>query len=154
MTTISNATEGGTPGIFRVCRTGSTAAPLSIPFTFSGNAVENVDFTYAPTGNPLTIPASQACLDLVVTVIDDLITNGTRTLTITLNPSNPVVVLPGPAIAPTVVVVPGQGSATMTLIDNEAPPIVQNIPTMNTMGLILLSLLLVGSAGFVARRRR
>ncbi|MEO8134515.1 MAG: Calx-beta domain-containing protein, partial [Betaproteobacteria bacterium] len=59
---ILDASEGGASGIFRVCRTGSTAAAVTVPFTLTGGGVEGVDYTVTgAVGNTITIPIGSAC---------------------------------------------------------------------------------------------
>ena len=140
VTRISDAKEGGSPGIFRVCRTGSTAAQLIASFTLGCNATEGVDYNLSGnTGTTVVIPAATACADITVTAVNDQTVNANRTVTLILSPGDGVQV------------VPGRGTATMSLIDDE---VVQAVPTLSTLSLILLSLLLVAAAGFPARRRR
>jgi hypothetical protein len=49
-----------------------------------------------------------------------------------------------------VVLNPASASATVAILDNDQPTV---IPTMSTLGLALLGLLLAGFAGFSVRRR-
>ena len=140
VTRISDATEGGSPGLFRVCRTGSTAAQQIVSFTLGGNAVQGADYTLSGnSGSTVVIAVGAGCADLGVTVVNDKVVNGSRTVTIALSAGE------GTQL------VPGQGSAVMVLIDEDQPT---TIPTLSTYGLMLLSLLLAAAAGFSARRRR
>jgi hypothetical protein len=139
VSSIGDAQEGGLSGTFRVCRTGSTAAPLIADFVLGGTAVEGVDFTLSGNvGNTITIPAGSACADVTVNAVNDQITNSGRSLTMTL-------------VAGAAQVVPGGGSATMEIVDNDQPT---TVPTLSTTGLMLLSLMLATLVGFTARRRR
>lgn len=77
------AYEGCTPGFFFFQRSGgNTSMPLVINYTISGSATPGVD--YAPLPMSITIPAGQIFYQLPVNIIDDLINEGTETITISL----------------------------------------------------------------------
>jgi hypothetical protein len=135
-----DATENGGSGIFQICRTGPTTGTLLVTFIVSGTAVEGVDFTLSGNVmNTVTIPDGSTCVDLFVNPIDNASVDGTRSVVITL--------VPGAAQ-----VVPGQDTAQLVIFDDERPTVV--VPTMSTLGLLLMGLLLAGVAGFSVRRRR
>jgi hypothetical protein len=95
-------------------------------------------FSGLADGNTIVIPAGSPCADLTVTVVNDAIQNGGRTVTIAL-------IAGGGAQ-----VIPGAGTAAMALVDDEQPRV---IPTWSPQGLVLLSLLLAVAVGFSMRRR-
>jgi hypothetical protein len=80
------ATEAGrTPGIFRVSRTGSTAASLTVFYTIGGTATAGSDYAALP--GRVTIPAGVATANVVVTPINDRLTEGNQTIIATLRPN-------------------------------------------------------------------
>lgn len=77
------AYEGCTPGFFFFQRSGGNLSmPLVINYTISGTATPGLD--YQPIPMSVTIPAGQTFYQLPVNIIDDLINEGTETITITL----------------------------------------------------------------------
>ena len=68
--------------LFRVSRTGTTAASLSVALTASGTATPAVDFS--GFSSPLLIPAGSAAQDLPLTVLRDSLCEGDETLRISL----------------------------------------------------------------------
>ncbi len=130
----------------------TTAASIegqNVVFTIScTNNAGNVTVNYAFSGTYTPLPANvngavvNCATGLVVTVptIDDFLQNGTRTLTMTITQ-----VGPAPAA-----IDPARISATANVLDNEAP---RNIPTMSTLGMMLMGLLLAGAAAGAIRRK-
>ncbi|MBK8742724.1 MAG: IPTL-CTERM sorting domain-containing protein [Betaproteobacteria bacterium] len=139
--------EGGT-ATFTISCTGPDAADVA--FSFSG--------TYQP------LPASGleqlACgTPVVVNVptLDDAVVNGSRTITLCLDSVTPLVLDVNAnrsglkrVGAKALVIDPALMCATVNIVDNDQPRI---IPTMNTLGLMLLGLLLAAAAGFGIRRK-
>lgn len=77
------AYEGCTPGFFFFQRSGGNVSmPLVINYTISGTATPGQDYTPLPMS--VTIPAGQMFFQLPVNIIDDIINEGTETITITL----------------------------------------------------------------------
>lgn len=75
------------PGTFRISRTGgNTASALSVTYTIGGSATAGTDYTTL-TGTA-TIPAGLTFVDVPVTVINDLITEGAETVIATLSAAN------------------------------------------------------------------
>lgn len=77
---------GPNTGTFRLERTGSLNAPLTVGVTLAGQASNGVD--YATIATVLTIPAGQAFLDVVVApVLDRDVELGGETVSLSLAPS-------------------------------------------------------------------
>jgi hypothetical protein len=102
--TSDGLAEPGGAGRFTVKRDGDLTANLVVYYGVSGTASNGVDFA-TPTG-VVTIPAGQTSADFNVTALDDLLTEGDETVTLTLL-SNPGYNIGTP------------GKATLTLRDNE-----------------------------------
>jgi hypothetical protein len=129
VTSTSVITEGGNAVLTISCQ---GVATVTVNYSFSG--------TYSPL--PANSSQNLTCgTPLVVTVptIEDTVQNGTRSITLTITS----VGQPG-------AVDPASASATVLVQDNDAPT---TIPTMNTLGLMLLGLLLAAAAGFGIRRK-
>ncbi len=140
--------EGGTAQ-FTISCAGLDSAEVA--FSFSG--------TYSPLpGSGLELLTCGTPIPVSVVTIDDATVNGSRTITLCLDSVTPQ--LP-PDVnasrsgfkrvgAKVLVIDPAQMCATVTVVDNDQPRI---IPTMNTLGLMLLGLLLAAAAGFGIRRK-
>ncbi|GDY11930.1 hypothetical protein LBMAG53_08080 [Planctomycetota bacterium] len=77
------AGEGaGNTGTYRISRTGSTTAALSLPFTMSGTAAAS-DFTLSPA-SPVSIPAGSSSVDIVLTGTTDASPEPKERATLTL----------------------------------------------------------------------
>ena len=96
------------PGRFTLSRTGSTAAALSVNLTLSGTATNSADYTTIPA--TATFAAGSATAIVNVTVIDDLLVEGTETVALTL--------LAGAGYS-----VGSPGAATVSILDNDPPVI-------------------------------
>jgi hypothetical protein len=129
----SNITEGGL-ATFALSCTGT--GTFSIPYTVNTIASDGAPTPASPVsltcGTPVTISVQTA---------QNTTPADSRTLTLTLG------ALPAGAG-----VVPGAGSATVSVADDDGPP--PTIPTMGVFGLGLLGLLIAGIGGFVQRRRK
>jgi hypothetical protein len=80
------ASEPGTNmGKFRFTRTGSTAAALAVRYSIHGTAANGTD--YKTLSGSLVIAAGSPYRDVVVTPIDDALTEGNETVMVTLLPS-------------------------------------------------------------------
>jgi hypothetical protein len=117
--TDSTATEGGDTAAFTVTRiSGGAAAALTVNYTVGGTATAGVDYT-ALSGS-VTIPAGQAGAPVVVTTLNDAVTEPDETVVLTL--------IPGPGYA--------YGSnitATATIRDDETqaiPPTANNLSVL------------------------
>ena len=95
----ADCAEGANTGSFRISRTGSTAAALTVLIsTPQGSATKNTDYTQAPAFtfvspfDNLTIPAGQAYVDVVVTATDDTGVESFESAILTLVPSTNYVI--------------------------------------------------------------
>ena len=91
LTKISDATEGGANGTFRLTRTGDTSAALTVLVSpAGGTATKTTDYTFTPdyvasgSFESFTIPGGSATLDIVVAAVDDAIAEGPETITLQL----------------------------------------------------------------------
>lgn len=67
--TATDATETGTPGNFRITRSGATNAALQVNFELTGTASAPADYAYF--SNSVTIPAGAVSVDLPVIPVND-----------------------------------------------------------------------------------
>jgi Calx-beta domain-containing protein/pre-peptidase len=82
----SSATEAGrTTGAFRVTRTGTTAASLTVVYSVTGTATPGSDYT-ALSGSVI-IPAGLSTADILVTPVNDLLLERNETVIATLAPN-------------------------------------------------------------------
>lgn len=102
------ATESGSPGNFRIARTGPATAGLVVNYQVTGTASAPTD--YAPLGSSVTIPAGAAFVDLPVVPSANRTVDPNQTVVLTL------ISAPGAAL-----VSPNQ--ATVTLADNNTNPL-------------------------------
>ena len=107
-----DCSEGANTGSFRIARTGSPAAALTVQLYYpSGSAAKGSDYTLTPdvvSVSPyytLTIPTGQPFLDVVVTAIDDANVESFERVTLELAPSANYVL--------------GNPSATIWIADND-----------------------------------
>jgi hypothetical protein len=98
-------TENGSGASFYLSRTGSTTAALTVNYAMSGTAVNGTDYTTV-TGTA-TIAAGALGVDVAITPTNDILVEGTETITLTLADG---AYGKGPA-------------ATMYLTDNETPTV-------------------------------
>jgi len=99
------ATESGpTIGVFRIARSGSTAAEQPVYFQIIGTASSPSD--YAPLASSAIIPAGASFVDLMVTPVDDSTDETNETVVINLLQT------PGGRIG-------SPDTATVTIIDND-----------------------------------
>src|SRR6266480_2134118 len=104
----ADASESGADiGVIRFHRTGDTSQAIQVSWTFSGTAVNGVDYQQLPTTSPF--PAGLADADLTITPIDDTEVEGDETVIVT------VVAGAGYSVG-------SPGSATVTIHDNDQPP--------------------------------
>ncbi|MGH7326684.1 MAG: S8 family serine peptidase, partial [Candidatus Rokuibacteriota bacterium] len=118
------ATEAGqTTAMFTVSRTGSTDEPLTIQYAVSGTATPGSD--YLALAGSATIPAGSATTTLVVTAIDDSLTELDETVIATLS-LDPAYIVGTP------------GGATVTIVSDEIPPdlIVSALSVPSTVGIV------------------
>ncbi len=94
----TSANESGDTGTFRITRTGSTAAALTIYTDITGTATIGADYTLSPAADttttmPLelfTVPAGSATLDITVTPKIDALQEGPETVVMSLVAGNTV----------------------------------------------------------------
>ena len=104
----TEASESGPDdGIIRFHRTGDTSQAIQVSWTFSGTAVNGVDYQQLPTTS--LFPAGLADADLTITPIDDLEVEGDETVIVTL-------------VAGAGYTVGSPSSATVTIHDNDQGP--------------------------------
>ncbi len=72
----------GTPGQFTVTRTGPTTTPLYVPLTLGGTAVSGTHYASLPAG--ALIPAGSASTTVQVVPVADALTQGDRTVTLSV----------------------------------------------------------------------
>jgi len=105
--TDNTATEQGTTtGIFTVSRTGSTASPLTVNYTVGGTATSGSD--YVALSGSVVILSGQSSGQIVVTPIDDALSEGNETVIANL-------------AAGASYTIGNPNSATVTIADNDAP---------------------------------
>jgi hypothetical protein len=80
---------------------------LTVSYTFSGTAVNGIDYQTLATST--TIPAGASSATVTVTPLDDNLTEGDVTVALTISPSASYTV-------------GSPGSATVTIADNDPPP--------------------------------
>jgi hypothetical protein len=102
--TDSDAGEPSNPGVFTITRTGSTTSALAVSYTVGGTATSGSDYT--ALGTSVTIPAGAASATVTVTPIDDTVSEGSETVTLTLA-SNSAYTIGSPS------------TATVTITDND-----------------------------------
>jgi hypothetical protein len=88
---IADPAEGGANGNFRLTRTGSTTAALTVLVSpVGGTATKTTDYTFAPdygtsgSYKTFTIPAGSATLDIAVAAVNDTTAEGPETITLQL----------------------------------------------------------------------
>ncbi len=82
---LPNAAEGGTAGRFTISRTGSTAAPLAVPYALAGTATPAADYTAA--AGPAVIPAGASSVTVDVQPVEDSLVEGDETVVLALGAS-------------------------------------------------------------------
>jgi Calx-beta domain len=113
----ANAAEAASGnGTFRISRTtGDASAPLVVNYsvaTGAGQATSGAD--YAALSGTATIAANTSFVDVIVTPVDDLLAEGTENVTLNLTaPSGYSLVT-------------GQGTATLTIVDNDTKVAIEN----------------------------
>ena len=117
--------SGSDPGVFRFTRSGGSASPLTVIYTFAagvGQATPD-DYTPALTGSQI-IPAGAAFVDVTITPVDDAIVEGSETLTLKLSDTGSYDVGP-------------DANATVTIQDNDsanlAPTAVTLLNTVSSL---------------------
>jgi uncharacterized protein len=105
----ANAAEAGLGnGSFRISRTGATTSAVVVPFSFTGQAIINTDYSSSPVPGLVTIPVGAAFTDITITPVDDTLVEGNEDVIINL--STPT----GYGL--------GTATAKVTIADNDLPP--------------------------------
>jgi hypothetical protein len=99
---------GAAPGAFAVTRTGDATSPLPVSYLVAGSATSGDD--YAPLSGTLILPAGSTSAIIAVTPIDDVLSEGDETVTVSL------LALPSYQLV-------GAGSATIAISDNDVASI-------------------------------
>jgi hypothetical protein len=102
--TDDHAAEPNDPGEYTVTRTGNAAAPLTVFYTMSGDAINGTDYT--TLSGSVVIPAGQTAVTITLSVIDDQVHEPTETATATLS-TNATYIVGTPS------------SATIEILDND-----------------------------------
>lgn len=121
-------TEGSDTARFAISRSGSTQVPLTVNYTISGTAQSGKDFK--PLTGSVTLGVGFATEVVIVTPIDDSLLDPAETVILTLT-SKPFYVI-------------DQASATVTIVDNEAPPGPPNLTIAFDDSVVIPSPLLPG----------
>ncbi|NLF30788.1 MAG: hypothetical protein GX591_07870 [Planctomycetes bacterium] len=120
MATVEQATEGGSPAVFRINREGSQQQPVTVQFRLSGSAVRGRDYTLTTTdgaavdGNTVTIPAGAGFVDVAVQPLDDEQVETREMVTLTVVNGSGYVLVENQALR----------SDTIDLIDNDTDAVV------------------------------
>ncbi len=102
---LSAAEEGADSAAFTFSRTGPTESALTLSYTVGGTATAAAD--YAALSGLVTIPAGQSAATVTVTPLDDAVVESAETVTLTLAATGGLLTS-------------GTGSATVTIVDNDA----------------------------------
>ena len=108
----ASASEAGDPGVYTLTRSGPTTAALTANYVMSGTATDGSDYTSLGTSVSFAIGASTATVTL--TPIDDAVSEGDETATLTLQP-NAAYVVGAPA------------AGTVTIADNDLPTLTLSV---------------------------
>ncbi|QFZ92723.2 Calx-beta domain-containing protein [Synechococcus elongatus PCC 11802] len=104
------AAEGGSnTGTFTLSRTGSTTQALTVAYTLAGTATNGSDFSQL--SGSVTFAAGSSTATVTVNPLDDAVVEGDETVVLAV------------ANNPSYTIAPGQGSATVTIQDNDTPPV-------------------------------
>lgn len=102
---VPTAAEGGSSGEFTFSREGDSSSTVTVNYTMSGSATNGVDYVSLP--GSITLNAGETSKTLAISATDDSIAelSETAVLTITSSPNYGT----------------GTASATVSILDNEAP---------------------------------
>ena len=80
--------EGGGSGLFSICRTGDTNSALAVTYALAGSASTGSDYLVnADAAGSATIPAGTTSVEVIITPLDDALSEPVETLTLTLQGS-------------------------------------------------------------------
>ena len=113
ITVVNDGTEAATPaaGRLRVTQTRASATDTVIRYTVSGTATPGEGEDYLPLGGTVTIAAGTTTADVVLSVLDDELVEGTETVTITLDAITDSL--------PAITLHPEQQAATVDILDDD-----------------------------------
>lgn len=114
--TVPTAAEAGPSGVITISRTRDTSMAQTIFYTVSGDAVPGVD--YAGLSGSLSMAVDQTSATISVDAIDDTLIEPNKTVVVTITPDPGYVVGGG-----------GPGTATVTVVSDDAPPRVNIVAT-------------------------
>lgn len=119
----ATATESGSPGSITITRSGSTADALAVLLQAGGTATPGADWVAPPSY--VVIPAGQASVVVMVTPVQDTVSESAETATLTL-------------LANGAYTLPAIPSASVTIIDDEnAAPVITTPAAASTTVLVL-----------------
>jgi hypothetical protein len=101
----THASEPSTPGSFNISSGVNLATALTFSYTVGGTATAGAD--YVTLSGTATIPAGGNLATIVVTPIDDLLKEGTETVTAQITPGSSYFI--------------GNGPSTVNIYDNDVP---------------------------------
>jgi hypothetical protein len=88
-TDASAAEAALNPGVFRIARTGALTNPLVVNYTAASGSGQASGSDYTPVFNgSVTIAAGQSFIDITITPVDDLLVEGSETISLTLTSSS------------------------------------------------------------------
>jgi hypothetical protein len=102
--TATEADMSGNPTNFTITRTGDTTKPLTVNYTMSGKAINEIDFQKLP--GTITIPANENQVVFPLSVIDDNISEYAESVTLNIAANDAYIFGKNP-------------SATVTIADND-----------------------------------
>lgn len=115
----TNGDEDGTNGVFTISLSEISASDVTVSYTFSGTATQNVDFLDSESGS-VTITAGQTSRTVTLAIVDDPTAEPTETIILTVDAVSDMTFAAG-------------GSGTIDLLDNE-PVSALNIGTVQGSG--------------------
>ena len=105
-TDASAAEAALNPGVFRIARTGALTNPLVVNYTSASGSGQVSGSDYTPVLNgSVTIAAGQSFVDIIITPVDDLLVEGSETISLTLTSSSTYSL--------------GNAAASVTITDND-----------------------------------
>ncbi|MDT9341471.1 FG-GAP-like repeat-containing protein [Trichodesmium erythraeum 21-75] len=115
---------GSTPGTFTIDRGRDAAGDVTVFFTISGTAQQNIDYdipgvptvTFDGEKGRVVIPDGQTRVDIKIVPRDDVVTDAGETVTLTLT-EEPTGATQEYDVSST----PGDGTATLTITDTSSP---------------------------------
>ncbi|MFJ3484682.1 immunoglobulin-like domain-containing protein [Pseudomonas sp. NPDC090202] len=113
-------TEGGA-AVYTLALTNPSHATVNVTLTYSGTAVDGKDFTVVKT---VTIPANVSSTTFSISTLDNDLVDGSRNLTVKIDSASG-------GNFENLVISTAAGSATTTILDNDATPPENAAPTID-----------------------